>query len=1214
MRPKNILSKKNIYIIGTIVMLYTLIGFFLLPVIGKNILTDKLSQSLNRDVFIDKIAVNPFTFTAAIHTLVVKDKNKDVFFSAQKIFGNLSLSSLFTLTPVVSEISLENPFVHIIRNKDTTYNFSDLLKTEKSDELTLEKTDKEIIGVVLKNVNITGGEFVFDDKAMETSHFLKDFSLSFPLLSSKRNHRYETSTIKINFVLNQTKFVLLVASTPFAEDVATQVDIKTSQIDGLHYLSYLPIPETVQLNDFDFDLNLHADFRKKDSDTSLILNGRVNVLNIDVKDTAEQEIFGVPKLTIDILESDVLANQLNISKILMITPKLNVIRDKNGLLNLVKYISQNKEHPEIIENKKEIKTGDQKEDQKEDMAIDRKTVNNTKPLFVFNLADLEIQNAAVSFQDSSNENDFKTNIFPLNIRVENFKAGNSVSGKYSLNFVTEIQETIESNGRFQTNPVQAEGGVTLSNLIINKYEPYYERLIGFDIKTGGLNVSSGFDISGTQEKFDIKINSQDVMIKTLSVFDQHTKEEMLNIPELKIKDAFIDVGNKIIETGNIVAQNGKILIKRLKDGRINLVKSVQIDKQAEESKTTKNATGAGKTKEGNTSPWDVTVNSFDAAGFNVKFHDLTNSDPVKIDLSHISITGSDIKTFGKDQGKIASQINWNKDGRISVRGSLVPSELRAALDIDLGKIDIKSLQPYFTDAIRVLVTDGTIDTKGKLNLLMGGKTSEQIGFVGEASITNFISLDKKSAKDFFKCNSLFLSGLDVSLFPVKLQIKDISLTDFYSRIIVTDSGETNLNSIFKKEPASAQSGESTENQEKAVFEPPQIGIESVTLQGGNVNFSDYMTQPNFTAGMKQIAGSINGLSSNSESRADIHLQGLHGESSPLDIIGTINPLAQKKFADIDVSFKDIELIKFTPYSSKFLGYKIEKGKLLLDLEYNIDDKKLKSENRIRFDNFELGEKTNSESATSLPVGLAISLLKNPDGQINLDLPVTGELDDPEFKIGSIIFKMLANLVIKVVASPFSIIGSLFGGGEELSFVDFEYGDGEIKNKNYEKIDKLVQILHQKPSINLEIEGGFHKLGDAEGIRMKGFKDLIKAVKLKDILAQGSTAATLEDVDIKEEEVPFYIDKAYRQAQFPKPRDEAGKEKEIDIEEKRKLLITNININENDLRLLAMIRSEKIKAYILSTGKVEKERIFLLEPKENDSSNTDGKSRVKFLLR
>ncbi|SDU63560.1 DUF748 domain-containing protein [Desulfobacula phenolica] len=1150
MTMKAFFLRKTSLIPVAVILLYTLVGFFLLPIVGKNILMNKLSTLLNREVFIEKIFINPYTFTSTIDVLIVKEKNKaatennkDVFFSADKISADLSFFSLFAFTLGISDISLESPYVSIVQNQDGSFNFSDLLNSGKQDETLSKEKDKnkdknddqkssgELINFVLKNVNIVQGEIRFKDKANDVSHLMENFSLSLPLLSSRQKNRHEKSKLDIGFTLNQSKTDIHVESTPFAEDLATQVDIRTLDIDLIHYLSYLSMPENIRLKkmDLNLDINLdfHAGYSKADSKNSLVVQGTINALNAIVNGGVEEEIIKIPLLTIDISPSDVLANQLNISKILMATPQLNVNRDKAGKINLLDYFSKNNEN--LKEEKKE----------------DKKTANAGHNFFSLNLEDFEIKDAAVSFQDFSNETAVKCTM--------NFLAGAKVSQKSNT-----------------------------------------------------LNMT---------------INTPEFSMQSLVFSDQQSKEEMINIPEFKIKGAVIDVGNKKIDTGTITARNGNILLKRDKDGQINIVKSVMPVQESRQPANTAGKTTAVSSGE-KESLWDVTMNSFDATGFAVQFNDLTNTDPVKIDLSNISINAADLKTQGEQKGRVAVQMDWGREGRISIKGNAVPSMLSAGLDVNLKKIDIKSLQPYFTNFVRVLVTDGHLNTKGTLDLDMRGTRNNNITFAGETSLTNFICLDKKTATDFFKCNSLYFSGLDVSLFPVKVTVKDISLTDFYSRIIVSNTGEINLNTIFKQDTpedhgkgqTSKQESKQENKQKTAASETPQIRVDSITLQGGDISFSDYLTQPNFTAGMKQIAGSVTGLSSDEQSRAKLSLKGLHGNSSPLDIAGTINPLAAKKIADINISFKDIELVNFTPYSSRYLGYKIEKGKLILDLEYTIDGSTLKSENRVQFDNFFLGERVESKDATSLPVGLAISLLKNRDGRINLDLPVSGQLDDPEFKIGSIVLKMISNLILKVVTSPFSIIGAMFGGGEDLGFVEFEYGDSAINPSDYEKLDKLAQILQEKTSINLEIQGIYDNIRDAEVLRKKGFEDLIKAEQIKELSASGSDTGTLKDVVILKEDLQYYIDMAYAVAKFPKPRDEAGNEKEIGMEEKTKLLMTNINVGKDDLRLLSMKRSENIKAYLLSTGKVEKERIFLLEPLENESSNTDRTSEVKFLLK
>ena len=393
-----------------------------------------------------------------------------------------------------------------------------------------------------------------------------------------------------------------------------------------------------------------------------------------------------------------------------------------------------------------------------------------------------------------------------------------------------------------------------------------------------------------------------------------------------------------------------------------------------------------------------------------------------------------------------------------------------------------------------------------------------------------------------------------------------------------------------------------------------IKVDAVTLQNGAISFSDFLAKPKFSAEMKKVAGSVTGLSSQANTRAQLHLKGLHGDSAPLDIVGTINPLAAQKFADIDISFKDIELSRFTPYSSKFLGYKIEKGKLVLDLEYLIDGNELKSENRIRFDNFTLGQSVKSEHATSLPVGLAISLLKDSNDQINLDLPVSGQLDDPEFRVGAIVLKMISNLIIKVVASPFSIIGAMFGGGEDLGYIEFKHGQSLLDDSDTQKLDTLARILKDKPSVKLEIQGAFQVKNDSLALRNGAFTDLLKAEKLKLSVNQGETVTELSEIQVDPEEVDGLIDTAYQNAQFAKPRHDDGKEKQLEVDEKRKLLVTHIKISQDDLRLFAMKRSEIIKQYLTESGGIEKERIYLLEPKESEASETDQETKVTFLLK
>ncbi|MEJ2158832.1 MAG: hypothetical protein P8X96_26175 [Desulfobacteraceae bacterium] len=258
----------------------------------------------------------------------------------------------------------------------------------------------------------------------------------------------------------------------------------------------------------------------------------------------------------------------------------------------------------------------------------------------------------------------------------------------------------------------------------------------------------------------------------------------------------------------------------------------------------------------------------------------------------------------------------------------------------------------------------------------------------------------------------------------------------------------------------------------------------------------------------------------------------------------------------------------------------------------------------------LGETVQSPTATKLPIKLALALLKDRQGNIDLDLPVSGDLDDPEFSIGGIVIKMFVNLIVGVVSSPFKVLGALFGGGEELAYLDFDAGQSRLPEQNLEKLDTLAKILYERPGLNLEIQGQVNPAEDIDGLRRLRFDAQLKASKLKKLMAGGKKAVPLEQIHLNVEERGKLVKKAYDAAQFPKPRDEKGALKKLSPEEMEKLLYTAIEITEDDLRLLAHQRASAAKGYLVDPGKVKVERLFIVEPKV-DAGEEDARSRVKF---
>jgi flagellar motor protein MotB len=597
------------------------------------------------------------------------------------------------------------------------------------------------------------------------------------------------------------------------------------------------------------------------------------------------------------------------------------------------------------------------------------------------------------------------------------------------------------------------------------------------------------------------------------------------------------------------------------------------------------------------------------------------SSPVTLTADQINIHAENVSTKKDSRGSLSYSLRVNERGTISAESSFGINPVAADVTLDVKGIDITALQPYINEKVNILITGGSFAASGTLSYDASEGEELTVSYKGDVSLSKFSSVDKAKANDFLKWNSLYITGIDFEYDPLTVKISEVALTDYYSRLIIHPDGTLNVQNIIKKEESAGESS-SQASEEKAVdaqekeIPESQININTITLQAGTVNFSDRHIKPNFSANLLEIGGRVSGLSSAENTQADVDLRGKLENYAPLEIKGKINPFGEDLFVDLDVDFHDMDLSPLTPYSHKYVGYTIQKGKLSLDLKYLIEKKKLDSSNSIFLDQFTLGEKVESPEATKLPVKFALSLLKNSKGEISLDLPVKGSIDDPEFSIGSVIVKMFVNLIVKAVTSPFKLLGALVGGGEELSYIGFDSGKSGLNDPEKAKLDKLAKALSDRPALNIEVAGYADIEKDREALVQYSFDSKLRAQKLKDMVKKGDKALPLDDVTIETEEYEKYLRKAYKQEKFPKPRNFLGIAKKLPPPEMEKLIFTYIEVLDDDLRLLASKRALNVKEYFIETGQIDSKRIFLIEPEALQPEKDEGlkKSRVDFKLK
>lgn len=685
--------------------------------------------------------------------------------------------------------------------------------------------------------------------------------------------------------------------------------------------------------------------------------------------------------------------------------------------------------------------------------------------------------------------------------------------------------------------------------------------------------------------------------------------ERFRVEKMAIKGMRVDMPEHRIDIDEVINSGARAKMLRNKAGKIEWVSSPVL-------KTIRATDAKAKDEK----PWIGKLGKLAVEDLAFRFEDQTTQPMAVQVIDAFNLTGEGLTNEPNQKGRIALKTKINKKGSLNVDGSLQIYPLDVTVKVDTVAIPLMPLEPYLGQFLNVSLTRGQVSNRGEATAKLD-TVGLKAGYKGSFTLGDLVAVDKENSADFLKWKSLYFGGIDFRLEPMAINIGEIALTDYFSRLILNKEGRLNVADIIRKpEGEGAKSAEAAKPTETKVAgkesapakQAVPIKIGKITLQNGTVNFSDLFVKPNYTVNLTKLGGQVSGLSSAADTVADMDLRGRYANSAPVEIVAKLNPLAAKSYLDLKAAVTGVDLVGFSPYSGKYAGYAIDKGKLSLNVAYKLENNQLAAENHLFIDQFTFGDKVDSPDATTLPVNLAISLLKNNRGEIDLRLPIAGSLDDPQFSIGGLIVKVIVNLFVKAVTSPFALLGSMFGSGDELSNVEFAVGRATISEAAGKKLAILSKALSERNSLKLEITGRADPEIDREGIKRAAIERAMKSEKLKD-LKKKDEGTSLDDIVIAPGEYKTYLTRAYKEAKFPKPRNVVGMQKELPVEEMEKLMMTNLPASDDDIRALAVQRAESVQGWLVDQGKVPPERVFLLPPKIG-ADDKGAASRADFSLR
>lgn len=622
---------------------------------------------------------------------------------------------------------------------------------------------------------------------------------------------------------------------------------------------------------------------------------------------------------------------------------------------------------------------------------------------------------------------------------------------------------------------------------------------------------------------------------------------------------------------------------------------------------TKNSSKPAATSD---SRWTTQINLLKLTASSLHFADMALPDVPPMVVDSLDLTLTDIDLTGKNPLEMVLQAKINQRGSIDTKGSLAWAPLATDLDVDLKAVDLVALQGWAVDQLNAILTRGALSFQGKIKA--SGEPLKVL-LEGDGQFLDFNVFDKVNTSDLLRWKNLDVNGINFVNDPFRLEISAIKLDNFFARLIMLPEGDLNLTKIVRQDKEAASPfAEQEKTTQPAAAETMSVNIDEVILQHGNVKFNDRFIEPNYRANLTGLSGKIGPVHPDKTINIDIH--GEVDKSAPLEIFGNFNPFGSNIQLDIKAKARNIEMPALSPYTGKLVGYSIDKGKLSVDIHYHIEEGALKAKNNVFLDQLDLGEQVDNPDAPSLPLSLAVSLLKNRQGEIDINLPIQGSVNDPQFSLGGIIFDAFINLITKAITSPFELLGSVLEDGEELSTINFLAGQANIGTEAEKRLQTLSRILTERTSLELEITGYSDLPKDYEGLKQVILERKIKALKLTEDAQKGIAGGSLEDVTLEPEEYEEYLTFIYEEEDFEKPTNFFGFTKSLPVPEMEQLILSHMEISDEQLQALAEQRANAARSWLIEQGGVASERIFVLGGKiESKHQDEAHGSRVEFSL-
>ncbi|TIH17987.1 DUF748 domain-containing protein [Marinifilum sp. JC120] len=1187
-------------IIAGVLIFYTLVGFFLVPFTIKKVALSKLPSLLNRPVRIEQVELNPYTLNFSIHGLEIGKKEGEGNLFAFKTFDlNLDSFSLFRFSLILDQIRILDPQVDLSIFRGGS-SISDLIpegdveeQPEGADE------EKSFFPFIVRDLDVTNGTCRVYDKVRDVRHEISGLDLFVPFTSSLSRDNDKQVQPTLNMVINGTPFAMKGHSLPFNESLKTEFDFSLKNAQLAEYWPYLPIYETTELKSGSLSSDLVLSFERSDSLLPRVLiGGKANISNFDLAARKGPSLLKFKKLDVDIEEVRILRRVVKISSIRLSDPYLKVGLKEDGSPDLLDYLT-----PSIEAGEKSKKAG---------------TETESRPALAALVKDFKLDNGLVDFTDNAFGKGFNKKIGPIMVHASNVSTAENGAGTWDFRIGSNSTEILSGQGGMTVIPLSVNGSVAVEDLDIPDYHVYLDDPLPLDVARGKVGLGSDFQFAA--QNGSVRLDNIRVNVDSLDLQPKGGGKTLIGLDGFVMSNGTVDVNKKSVVIDSI--DLNKLLIRLMRDKKgIDLLKQIKKHQKQVKSKgvgiPVKQSEESTEAADAEGDPWQVVLNRFNLVDSAFEFTDRAATKKTVTSISNIKVGVSGLTFPEKQPLKLALSAVVNKRGSIDINGQAGPQSLTGKGSVLVRKLRLRDFNGYLPPQMQMNIARGHVDVHGNWNF--SAANEPVAGYTGKVQLKDLLIRDNQGNKQFFHLDDLAVREIDFRSAPLKVKVGSIAVLAPQANLEREADGTFNIARMLTGKRAEPVDEDAVEEQAEQAAEKAEVArvkgvapadgvaelkapseaekkenfvsVSKIFMSNGTVTFKDYAVSPAFELDITKMRSAVRGLELPHGERTDISFNATLDRQSPLVAEGFLQPTSEGADTDITVSLANLDMTQLSPYTEKFIAYPVSTGMLSSDVGVKLRGKIVAVDNVFDIYQFEVGEKVDNPDAPSIPIGLGLALLRDSSGNIRLDIPVEGDLSDPQFKLGKVIGRAIVNLLVKAVTSPFALIGALVGGGEDMDVMAFEPGKAGFKEGELSKVESVAKAMADRPGLKLEISG-FTAPEDIPAMEEAEFRRQVAMPKFLDLEGDENAPTSVDEVVVSAEEYPEYLEAAYKDATFERPTNFLGIVVAQPVPDMEKALRDHIKISDTQLADLARSRAEKVRTKLVEESGIEPGRVFL----------------------